>query len=55
MAVAAHIGSGHLQVDPVIGLLLRVDVNVAIDAADFLQVLCCSELANRAKVIFHVL
>ena len=33
-----------------VGLLRRVDVIVAIDAADFLQFLFCAEFAERAEV-----
>ena len=45
MAAAARIGCRHLEVNPMIRRLLRVDVHVAVDAAHFLQVLFGPEFA----------
>ena len=51
MTVAAHVGGGHPYVGAVIGFLLGINVNVAIDAANFFQLLSRAELAQRGIVV----
>src|ERR1043165_5470651 len=55
VAVAAHVGGGHPQVGSVICLLLRIDVDVAIDTTDFLQLLLRTEFTQRTQVRLDLL
>ena len=55
VAVAAHIGGGHPQVGSVICFLFRIDVDVAIDTTDFLQLLLRTEFTQRAQVRLDLL
>ena len=51
VADAAHVCGGHAHVDAVVGFLLGVDVNVAVDTADFFQLLARTQAAHRAQVV----
>src|ERR1044072_116983 len=46
VAIAAYVCGGHLDVGSVISLLFRIDINVTVDTANFLQMLGLSQLAQ---------
>ena len=54
VAGAAYVSRGHAQVGHVVGFLLRVDVDVTVNTAHFLELLVRAQPAHGAQVLLDV-